>query len=138
TAYVLETGSRTAGEWVTMPGLGDALEMFAAAGADLFHGALGELLVDTVRKRGGVITIDDLRSQKALWDDLATADIAGTTVSTTPGPTHAPSLLAALAAADGSSHPDDLVPAVIAAARARRREAGDIDGDGGTSVVTAA
>lgn len=138
TVYVPAGGIRTAGDWMTMPGLGRALELFAQNGAALFHGELGELFVETVSKRGGVVTIEDLRSQSAQWADLATAQVAGATVSATPLPTHGPSLLAALAAAEGSSHPDDLIPAVIDAARERRRESGDIDGDGGTSVVTAA
>lgn len=136
--YVPETGIRPAGEWVTMPGLADALELFAEAGANVFHGGLGKLFVETVSKRGGVVSMDDLRSQSAQWSDLVTATVAGATISATPGPTHGPSLIAALTAAEGSSHPDDLVPAVIDAARARRREAGDIEGDGGTSIVTAA
>lgn len=138
TVYLPESGLRTAGDWVALPGLGRLLEEFVRSGSSLFCGALGEKVVETVRERGGVLTMKDLRTQTAEWSPLVSTEVAGHRLSATPNPTHGPSLLEAVAAAEGSSHPDDLIPAVIAAARARREKAGDIDGDGGTSVVTAA
>jgi gamma-glutamyltranspeptidase/glutathione hydrolase len=138
TTYVPESGLHVAGDWVTLPGLGLLLEEFVNTGAKLFHGSLGEKVVEAVADRGGVLTLGDLQGQSVEWADLVAADVAGYRISATPNPTHGPSLVQALVAADGSSHPDDLIPAVLEAARVRRREAGDITGDGGTSVITAA
>jgi gamma-glutamyltranspeptidase/glutathione hydrolase len=138
TTYLPETGLHAAGDWVTLPGLGALLEEFVALGSGLFHGALGEKIVEAVAERGGILTMDDLRGQSAEWAELVGADVADHRISATPNPTHGPSLVQAVVGSEGSSHPDDLIPAVLEAARVRRREAGDITGDGGTSVITAA
>ncbi|WP_395308468.1 gamma-glutamyltransferase [Mycobacterium sp. AMU20-3851] len=124
-----------AGKWTALPGHADALTEFARVGAELFHGVLGDAMVSKVADRGGVITIDDLKSAYAQWVPPATAMIGGRQLWATPLPTHGPALFDALM---GSGPVADQATRVRDARDRLRASAGDQVGDSGTSVVTAA
>lgn len=126
------------GTHVKLPGMADALVQFKEMGTNLFEGPLGEALVSTVQRRGGVITLDDLSQGSARWEEPCVTSVGGRTVWATPTPTHGPSLLDALERAWPDTRSTTLWQSVDQALRDRRSTAGDSAGDTGTSVVAAA
>ncbi len=131
TAFLPDGMPIPAGSWVRLPGHAEALEAFAEHGESLFHGHLGELVVDAVRDRGGVLTSDDLRTASAVWEQPDQTSQQGGILWTTPMPTHGPRLARVISGSHTS--PETQVERV-------RRARGDSTGtgqDGGTSVITA-
>ncbi|MGH3494386.1 MAG: gamma-glutamyltransferase [Sciscionella sp.] len=126
------------GTHVVAAGLARVLVEFEQRGAQLYSGPLGAALVAEVESRGGVLRQSDLDRAAAHWENASSAIVRGRRVWTTPLPTHGPSLLRALSAADGSTDAGTLWQAVDRSVRERQVAAGDPVGDGGTSVITAA
>lgn len=124
------------GELRRLPGLGALLRIFAERGADLFGGREGEILVEAVQKRGGMLAMEDLRSRPAGVVPAAAAELApGVRLLTTPSPTGGPRLAELLRR---SKPHDDTLPAIVSAERVEAKARGRLAVDGGTSVVTAA
>jgi gamma-glutamyltranspeptidase/glutathione hydrolase len=119
-----------------LPGLARAIDEWVTRGASLLDGPLGDAIVDTVHRHGGVLSRADLAHVAAEWLPCASVDIDGRPLWATPAPTHGPGLLDAMlryANADRSS--TGLHAAVMAAIAAQRDALGDASG---TSIVSAA
>jgi gamma-glutamyltranspeptidase/glutathione hydrolase len=125
------------GRVVRLPGLAAALEAFVARGRGMFEGPVGEAIVATVARRGGVMTEEDLRSASGEWIEASEVELDDLRIWATPEPTHGPSLLAAVADPRSRGGPGGLWDAVADAIRDRAATLGDVRG-GGTSIVSAA
>lgn len=124
------------GEVRRLPGLGRLLKVFAARGADLFGGEEGEKLVQELRERGGILSMEDMRVRPARRGAPIAASVRdGVRLFGTPAPTGGPRLAEVMKrAAKG----DMALPAIVRAERAESKARGRLPQDGGTSVVTAA
>ncbi|CAN8326436.1 unnamed protein product [Cochlearia groenlandica] len=67
--------------------LARSLEMISEQGPGaLYNGTVGEKLVNDVRKAGGIITMEDLRSYKVRVTDAMSVDVMGYTIHGMPPP----------------------------------------------------
>jgi gamma-glutamyltranspeptidase/glutathione hydrolase len=115
-------GALAAGAHLRLPGLATLLEAFAATGADLFAGAIGDAVAARVRDAGGVLDRADLTTAHATWSPADSGDLTGATMWSTPAPTFGPALLATLA--DGAAD-DGALARSVAAALDRQARTGD-------------
>ncbi|MBW3663910.1 MAG: gamma-glutamyltransferase family protein [Actinobacteria bacterium] len=137
TRYFPRGAAIAPGSVVRLPGLAAVLDEFAARGAGLFEGPVGDAAVAKVRQLGGVVTMEDLsRFGAADWCEPARGEVAGHEVWATPAPTHGPSLLAAVAAAQPGDDPGVVWQRVQTAIAERRGTLADPRE--GTSMVSAA
>jgi gamma-glutamyltranspeptidase/glutathione hydrolase/leukotriene-C4 hydrolase len=75
------------GETCYNPELAQSLETISEQGPGAFYnGTVGEKLVKDVKKAGGIITMDDLRSYKVRVTDAMSVDVMGYTVHGMPPP----------------------------------------------------
>ncbi len=75
-----------AGDRLEQPGLARALETVAAEGGRTFYdGGLADALLALMDERGGLVTVDDLRSYRAHWVAAVEAGYAGVRVLTRGG-----------------------------------------------------
>jgi gamma-glutamyltranspeptidase / glutathione hydrolase len=122
------------GTVVRLPGLAAALDEFAARGAGLLAGPVGEAVVDAVRRRGGILVGADFGYGTAEWITPPGGEVGGRRVWATPAPTHGPSLLDALhgtASGEAGAVWDGVLAAIA-------RRGGTLSDPGGTSMVSAA
>ena len=55
-------------ELIRQPELGETLKAIASQGTDVFYqGWIAQAIADTVKKEGGILTLDDLKNYKAVW-----------------------------------------------------------------------
>ena len=75
------------GEIIRQPDLGQTLKAIVSDGADVFYqGWIAQAIVDTVRKDGGVLTLEDLKSYKPIWREPLVGSYRKRTVITMPPP----------------------------------------------------
>jgi gamma-glutamyltranspeptidase / glutathione hydrolase len=75
------------GEIIRQTELGQALKAIVSEGVDVFYqGWIAQAIVDTVRKEGGVLAFDDLRSYKPVWREPLVGSYRNRTVITMPPP----------------------------------------------------
>ena len=75
------------GETIRQPDLGQTLKAVVADGADVFYqGWIAQAIVDTVKKDGGVLTLEDLKSYKPIWREPLVGSYRRRTVITMPPP----------------------------------------------------
>jgi gamma-glutamyltranspeptidase/glutathione hydrolase len=75
------------GEMIRQPDLGQTLKAIVSEGANVFYqGWIAQAIVDTVRKDGGVLTLEDLRGYKAIWREPLAGKYRKRTVITMPPP----------------------------------------------------
>jgi gamma-glutamyltranspeptidase / glutathione hydrolase len=75
------------GEMVRQPDLGQSLKAIVSEGADVFYqGWIAQAIVDSVKKDGGVLTLEDLRSYKPIWREPLVGSYRKRTVITMPPP----------------------------------------------------
>ena len=75
------------GELIRNPQLADTLEEIAENGADaLYKGRIAESLVKDIQEAGGILTLNDMQSYKAVLRTPVSADVAGYTVLGVPPP----------------------------------------------------
>src|SRR5215813_10022509 len=75
------------GEIIRQPDLGQTLKAVVSEGADAFYqGWIAQAIVDTVKKDGGVLTLEDLKSYKAIWREPLVGSYRKRTVITMPPP----------------------------------------------------
>ena len=98
-------------------------------------GPVGDAIVETVRRHGGVLDHDDLGGGAAEWHECPAIRLDTRTVWATPAPTHGPTLLAAVAPAVPGDAPATQYQRVLAAIARRRDGLAD---PSGTSIVSAA
>ena len=137
TPYLPGGRPMAAGTIVTLPGLGIVLEELVSRGRELFVGPLGDAVIDRVRRAGGILTAEDLRTPAARWQEARHRLVGEWDVWASPAPTHGPALLDALELlhANADTRPLD---AVREAAGRHARWLADPLVPGGTSLVGAA
>jgi gamma-glutamyltranspeptidase/glutathione hydrolase len=75
------------GEIIRQPDLGQTLKAVVSEGADVFYqGWVAQAIVDTVKKDGGVLTLEDLKSYKPIWREPLVGSYRRRTVITMPPP----------------------------------------------------
>ena len=75
------------GEFIRQPELADTLKVIASQGAASFYqGWIAEAIAETVKKEGGVLTVDDLKNYKAIWREPLLGSYRKRTVITMPPP----------------------------------------------------
>ena len=75
------------GEIMRQPDLGQTLKAVVTDGAEVFYqGWIAQAIVDTVKKDGGVLTLEDLKSYKPIWREPLVGSYRKRTVITMPPP----------------------------------------------------
>jgi len=75
------------GEIIRQPDLGQTLKAVVSEGTDVFYqGWVAQAIVDTVKKNGGVLTLEDLKSYKPIWREPLVGSYRRRTVITMPPP----------------------------------------------------
>lgn len=74
-------------------------------GQAFYEGQLAEQLVADIKSKGGCLSLDDLRTYRAEWQEPLTIHYRGHTVYATPGLTAGPSLQDALSAMEATFEP---------------------------------
>src|SRR5215475_7541528 len=75
------------GEIIRQPDLGQTLKAVVSEGPDVFYqGWIAQAIVDTVKKDGGVLTLEDLKGYKAIWREPLVGSYRKRTVITMPPP----------------------------------------------------
>ncbi|MUW13683.1 gamma-glutamyltransferase [Halorubrum sp. CBA1125] len=111
--YLPDGDAPDPGEIVRLPALADTFERVQANGADaMYEGDIGERIVETVRSRGGFLSMEDLASVEAEYVDPISTTYAGAEVFELPAPNQGPIALEALNVASevgAGSYPDGSV-----------------------------
>jgi gamma-glutamyltranspeptidase/glutathione hydrolase len=123
------------GEIVRLPGLADALHLYAADPQGFLGGEVGRAIVEAVQSRGGVLSLDDMAYATAEWVPCLRGAVHGHDMWVTPAPTYGPTLLAAVEHARPDSTVADEYERFVAAMRANREALAD---PSGTSMISAA
>ncbi len=75
------------GERIRQPELAETLKAIVRQGSRVFYqGWVGQAIVETVKKAGGVMTLDDLKNYQAVWREPMIGTYRGRTVITMPPP----------------------------------------------------
>ena len=75
------------GELIRQPELGETLKAIASQGTDVFYqGWIAQAIADTVKKEGGILTLDDLKKYKAAWREPLIGHYRKRTVIAMPPP----------------------------------------------------
>jgi gamma-glutamyltranspeptidase / glutathione hydrolase len=75
------------GEIIRQPDLGQTLKAVVSEGGDVFYqGWIAQAIVDTVKKDGGILTLEDLKSYKPIWREPLVGSYRRRTVITMPPP----------------------------------------------------
>ena len=75
------------GDLIQQTELAETLKAIAKDGAPVFYqGWIGQAIVETVKKAGGVMTVDDLKNYKAVWREPLIGSYRGHTLITMPPP----------------------------------------------------
>ncbi|MCC6614343.1 MAG: gamma-glutamyltransferase [Anaerolineae bacterium] len=73
------------GQCVKLPGLARTLQAVADGGAEAFYtGEIADAIVNTIQALGGVMTHDDLKNHRSLWQEPIGADYRGVTIFECP------------------------------------------------------
>lgn len=90
-----------AGDRLMPTKLAEVLSEFARSGPALFEGAIGEALVAKTRSGGGFLTMSDMATRPACWQELESVTLSDNRhLHATPYPTHGLDLTAAAALLD--------------------------------------
>ena len=74
-------------ELIRQPELGETLKAIASQGTDVFYqGWIAQAIADTVKKEGGILTLDDLKNYKAVWREPLIGQYRKRTVIAMPPP----------------------------------------------------
>jgi len=75
------------GEILRQSELGETLQAIAAGGAEAFYqGRIAQAIAEAVKKEGGVLTLEDLKTYKPLWREPLIGQYRGRTVIAMPPP----------------------------------------------------
>jgi gamma-glutamyltranspeptidase/glutathione hydrolase len=75
------------GEIIRQPDLAETLKAIAVEGGDVFYqGWIAQAIVETIKKDGGVLSLEDLRSYKPVWREPLVGSYRKRTVITMPPP----------------------------------------------------
>jgi gamma-glutamyltranspeptidase/glutathione hydrolase len=74
-------------ETLRQPELAEALKAISQQGAEVFYqGWIAQAIVETVKKEGGVLTLEDLKNYKPIWREPLVGNYRKRTVITMPPP----------------------------------------------------
>src|SRR3990172_4812925 len=74
-------------ELIRQPELGESLKAIVSQGTEVFYqGWIAQAIVDTVKKEGGVLTLDDLKNYKPVWREPLIGQYRKRTVIAMPPP----------------------------------------------------
>ncbi len=119
-ALFVDGRSRPLGATIVFPGLAETLRWIGEEGASVFYeGDLGGAIVDDLGSRGGQLTMEDMRSYRAVARTPLSRDLKGWHLSLNPEPA-----IGGLTVADTLGHvidgtPVEMAGALIAAFRSR-------------------
>lgn len=75
------------GEMIRQPELGETLKAIASEGADVFYrGWVAQAIADTIKKEGGLLTLDDLKNYRPVWREPLIGNYRKRLVITMPPP----------------------------------------------------
>ena len=75
------------GEIIRQPDLSETLKAIAAQGTEVFYqGWIGQAIAETVKKEGGVLTLDDLKNYRPVWREPLIGHYRKRTVIAMPPP----------------------------------------------------
>ena len=75
------------GEILRQPDLAETLKAIGAQGAEIFYqGWIAQAIAETVKKEGGVLTVDDLKNYRAVWREPLIGHYRRRTVIAMPPP----------------------------------------------------
>jgi len=75
------------GDLIRQPELGETLKAIASQGAEVFYqGWIAQAIAETIKKEGGVLTLEDLKNYKAVWREPLIGNYRKRTVVTMPPP----------------------------------------------------
>jgi len=75
------------GQVVRQPELANSLKAISQSGADVFYqGWIAQAIVDTVKKEGGVLSLDDLKNYKPVWREPLLGSYRKRTIIAMPPP----------------------------------------------------
>ena len=75
------------GQLIRQTDLGETLKAIAVQGADVFYqGWIAQAIVETLKKDGGILTLDDLKNYKPVWREPLIGNYRKRTVITMPPP----------------------------------------------------
>ena len=75
------------GEIIRQPDLGQTLKAIVSEGANVFYkGWIAQAITDTVKKEGGILSVEDLRDYKPIWREPLVGSYRKRTVITMPPP----------------------------------------------------
>lgn len=107
------------GDLVQMPGLADTLQAIADEGSDIFYrGDIAERIVAHVRAGGGALTLEDMRTYRAIERSAVTVAVGDWRVALNPPPSIGGAVLGALLI--GLNDGQALLPLLRAALQHRR------------------
>ncbi|HME61070.1 MAG TPA: gamma-glutamyltransferase [Candidatus Binatia bacterium] len=76
-----------AGDRIRQPELAGTLNAIAKDGAAVFYGGwVGQAIVETIKKAGGIMTLDDLKNYRPVWREPLIGSYRNRTVITMPPP----------------------------------------------------
>lgn len=76
-----------AGDLIRQPELAETLKAIGKDGPAVFYGGwVGQAIVETIRKAGGVMTLDDLKNYRSVWREPLIGSYRNRTVITMPPP----------------------------------------------------
>jgi gamma-glutamyltranspeptidase/glutathione hydrolase len=106
-AYLFDGRSPDVGQEVRLPALGETLERLGREGADvIYEGPVGEAIVDAVRAKGGLLSMDDLAGFEPEFVDLLSTTYGGCEVYELPPNNQGLVALEALNVASEAGAPD--------------------------------
>ncbi|KAG0199328.1 hypothetical protein BGX28_007379 [Mortierella sp. GBA30] len=92
----------TEGEWIKREAFADTLEAVGREGADAFYtGKIARMIVNHVRKNGGILTMEDMGNYEALVKEPMVGFYHGRKIYATPAPTSGPALIGILNILEG-------------------------------------
>jgi len=123
-AYLFDDEAPEAGQHVTLPKLGESLQLIAEEGADVvYEGEIAEAIAAEVQDHGGFMTVDDLAAFEVEWPDPVSTTYNGTEVFELPPNNQGLIALEALNVAEeigAGEHPHDSPERVHAFAEAMK------------------
>jgi gamma-glutamyltranspeptidase / glutathione hydrolase len=139
--YAPEGDLLRAGDRLRQPALEKVFALLAMEGASsVYCGSLAESIMSMMRRRGGLVTREDLGAYEARWGEPVEVDYAGTRVLTRGGLSGMPELLAALPALRGLDETERVLAVVplleVRGAETHTTNVTVVDGDGNACVFT--
>jgi len=84
-AYLFDGSAPRTGQQVRLPELGETMQAIANEGADVvYDGYVGEAIVEEVRSKGGLLSMDDLQAFEPVWPDPVSTTYNGVEVYELP------------------------------------------------------